>query len=141
MSYRITNEYVCGGAIEDRTAVLAQTLRTLAELSLECGEAAAYLKYSRRLARCDADSAEEVMYEAYAAAARLYNERGDQAMYRELLQRALDIRQDDAKLMLALADAIWENGDHEGARVWYRRSLAREPDQPQRIRIMERLGE
>ena len=35
MSYRITNEYVCGGAISDKTEALAETLRTLTEAGLD----------------------------------------------------------------------------------------------------------
>lgn len=35
MEYRITNEFVCGGAIEDRTEVLAHTLRALADQGLD----------------------------------------------------------------------------------------------------------
>lgn len=35
MSYRITDEFVCGGAIHDSSAALAQTLETLAEGGLD----------------------------------------------------------------------------------------------------------
>jgi tetratricopeptide (TPR) repeat protein len=122
-----------------REGPTVNSLKTLAELSLACGKARDYLSYSRRLARRDPETAENVMYEAYVSAAKLYNQRGEQTMYRELLRRALEIRQDDVELMLSLGDTIWETGDHEGARAWYRRMLSREPDHPQRIRIMKRL--
>ena len=35
MTYRITNEYVCGGAIEDSTEALAERLRALSEGGLD----------------------------------------------------------------------------------------------------------
>lgn len=35
MSYRITNEFVCGGAISDRTEALADALQTLTDAGLD----------------------------------------------------------------------------------------------------------
>lgn len=124
-----------------RKHVSFDTLKTLGDLSLACNQVVDYLRYARSRARRAPNSHDEIMYEAYVAAAQRYNERGDEVMSRELLQRALDLRQDDVALMLRLGDAIWESGDCDQARPWYRRVLTAEPDHPDRMRILERLGD
>ncbi len=87
-----------------------------------------------------ADQRPDILHAAYVAAAERYNQRGDGAMYRELLRRALEERPDNTQEMLLLADSLWDAGAADEACTWYRRLLEREPTHPQRSRILPRLG-
>ena len=118
-----------------------ELLGTMADIALACGKIEEYLRYARRRAECTPQKREEILFEAYLAAARQYNLRGDANMWRELLCRAIALRPDDANVMLQLGDAFWETDQHDQARLWYRRVLEREPRHTERRRILERLEE
>ena len=82
---------------------------------------------------------DQILFEAYRAAADQYNLRGDEVLSREFLKRALKQRPDDVGVMLRLADALWETDQREAAGLLYRRVLEREPLHTERARILGRL--
>jgi len=116
------------------------TLEALAELALVADRLEEFLRYSRMRAARDPARHDEILYQAWLAAAQRYNQRGDEALYCELLRRALALRSDDVELMRRLGDALWDAGDAAQARIWYRRVLEHDPLHPQRGRLLQRLG-
>jgi len=132
--------------LQSREAVLledasAETLEAFAEVALAANVPHDFLRYARLRARREPERRVEILYDAFLAAAEYYNQRGDGAMYRELLRRALALRCEDVGLMLQLADAVWDAGQREQAAIWYRRVLEREPTHQDHHRILRRLGE
>jgi tetratricopeptide (TPR) repeat protein len=118
-----------------------ETLEAFADLALAANALNDFLRYARRRAQREPQRRTDLLFDAYVAAAERYNLRGDEAMYRQLLQRALALRAEDAALMLQLADAVWSAGAREEAAIWYRRVLEREPAHRDRGRILQRLGD
>lgn len=118
-----------------------EMLEALADLALAANAIDDFLRYSRLRAAHHPQRQTEILYDAFVAAAERYNQRGDEAMYRELLKRALALKSEDVELMWRLGDAIWDTGDRDAAAVWYRRVLELEPAHRERSRILKRLGE
>jgi len=117
-----------------------EAARVMADTALAAGELADYLRYARRLAELQPKDHARIMHDACVDAARQYNLRGDAAMCRELLRRAVKLDDSDHATILRLADALWESDEREEAALWYRRLLECEPEHSQRRRILERLG-
>ncbi|MFQ5807357.1 MAG: tetratricopeptide repeat protein [Phycisphaerae bacterium] len=131
--------------LRSREAVLLENatpemLETFADLALAANALSEFLRYARLRAACAPQRRTEILCDAFLAAAERYNQRGDDAMYRGLLRRALALRPDSVELMLQLADAVWDAGAREEAALWYRRVLEREPAHRGRSRILKRLG-
>ncbi len=118
-----------------------ETLATFADLALAANALNDFLRYTRLQAEHEPQRRSEILYNAFVAAAERYNQRGDDAMYRELLRRALTLRSDDVELMLQLADAVWDAGGQPEATIWYRRVLECRPAHRDRNRILKRLGD
>jgi tetratricopeptide (TPR) repeat protein len=118
-----------------------ETLRTLAELALAANALDDFLRYARLQAAREPHRRTEILFEAFRSAAERYNQRGDAAMTRELLWRALALRPEDTAVMLQLADATWDAVGQDEAVTWYRRVLEREPTHPERRRILQRLDD
>jgi len=119
----------------------SEALALLAELALAAGALPDFLRYTQLQAAREPQRRAQLLYDAYVAAAERYSQRGEEALHRELLRRALELRSEDPALMLVLADALWESGARAEAGLWYRRVLEREPAHPQRRRILERLAD
>jgi tetratricopeptide (TPR) repeat protein len=116
-------------------------LATCAEIALAANALNDFLRYARLRAARQPQRRDEILFEAFTAAAERYNQRGDLTLSRELLRRAVALQPENATVMLHLADATWDTGARAEATRWYRRVLEREPDHPERRRILERLGE
>lgn len=132
--------------LQSREAVLLadatpETVATFADLALAADAMDAFLRYARQRAALELERRGEILHDAYRAAAERYNQRGDEAMYRELLRRALALQPEDVELMLQLADSLWNAGVRNQATIWYRRVLECAPGHPQRTRILERLAD
>lgn len=119
----------------------SELIGTMVEIALECDRLNDALRYARFRAALSPDQREDILFNAYIAAARRYNLRGEPEMWRELLARALSLRPNDVNLMLQMADACWETGIRDQAVLWYRRVLECEPAHAERLRILERLEE
>jgi len=119
----------------------SEALQTLQELALAAGAVEDFLRYARLRAQRDVRHQDDILYEASLAAADRYGQRGDALMHRELLRRGLALRATDVERMLELADALWDAGQRDEARGWYRRVLERVPQHAMRGRVLERLGE
>jgi predicted Zn-dependent protease len=116
-------------------------IRALADLALAAGRLPDYLRYARLLARCRRDRTDEILGEAFLAAAERYNQRGEEVIYAALLRRALELKPQDAALRLRLADADWDAGRTAAAARNYHAVLEQERDHPERLRILRRLEE
>lgn len=117
------------------------TLTLLAQANLAANDVDAYLDAMQRLAQGAGPRRDAVLAGAYFAAADVYNLRGDAALHREFLRRALKLAPDTEARMLELGDALWEAGEKAEARRWYRKLIDREPAHPERLRILERISE
>jgi tetratricopeptide (TPR) repeat protein len=118
-----------------------ETLATFADLALASDTLDDFLRYTRLRAAREPRRSTEILHQAYLSAAQRYNQRGDGAMSRELLRRALVLEPENVEVMLGLADAAWEAGAREEAALRYRQVLEHEPDHRDRSRILKRLGE
>lgn len=132
--------------LQQREALLLESggidaLHTLRELAIAAGELSDYLRYSQRLAQRLPERRERILGDAYLAVAEVYNQRGDEALYREFLRRALEHTSGDAALLLRLADCDWDAGRRTEAATLYRHVLDAAPAHPDRLRILERLAE
>ncbi|GEM_PF-2368975 len=116
-----------------------ELLTAAAELALDAGRPAEFLRYSRLRARKSPHRQAEILSGAFVQAAELYNQRGDGTMYRELLSRAVELRPDEVPLLAKLADALWQAGNRTEAAQQYRKILQLDPDYPDRLRILPRL--
>jgi tetratricopeptide (TPR) repeat protein len=130
--------------LQSREAVLLEdpsleTLETFADVALAANALEDFLRYARRRADHDPQRQAEILVDAYLAAAERYNQRGDDAIHRALLRRALRLRPENTEAMLRLADTAWNAGSRDEAAVWYRRVLQREPVHRDRRRILQRL--
>jgi Tfp pilus assembly protein PilF len=114
---------------------------TLAELALAIGDLGVFLNYAQQHADHDPDHREQILLTAYLDGADLCAQRGDDALYRNLLTRALTLRPDDVGVLLRAADADWDADQHAVAVTRYRRVLDLQPDHAARRRILERLAE
>lgn len=119
----------------------SELIGAMVEIALECDRLEDALRYARFRAALSPDEREDILFNAFIAAARRYNLRGEPELWRELLARAQNLRPNEVNLMLQLADACWETGVRDQAALWYRRVLEREPAHADRLRILERLEE
>jgi Tfp pilus assembly protein PilF len=119
----------------------AETLATFAEIALAANALDDFLRYARLHAAREPQRRTEILFDALAAAAERFNQRGDLTMSRELLRRAVALRPQNAATLLRLADAIYDSSGGAEAATWYRRVLEHQPNHPERRRILERLGE
>ncbi len=119
----------------------AETLATFAEIALAANALDDFLRYARLHAAREPQRRTEILFDALAAAAERFNQRGDLTMSRELLRRAVALRPEDVATLLRLADAIYDSSGGAEAATWYRRVLEHQPNHPERRRILERLGE
>jgi len=131
--------------LKSREAVLLEsadpgTAAVFARLALDADALSDFLRYARLRAQRQPEQRDRIMAEAYLAVAERYSERGDNALYAAYLRRALELRLDDVKLMLRLADADWAAERHHDAVLGYRRVLERDPRPAERTRILERLA-
>jgi tetratricopeptide (TPR) repeat protein len=131
--------------LKSREAVLLEsadptTTAIFARLALDADALSDFLRYSHLRAQRQRQEHDQIMAEAYLAVAERYNERGDSALYAAYLRRALELRPDDAKLMLRLADADWAAERHHDAVLGYRRVLERDLPLAEKRRILERMA-
>jgi len=131
--------------LKSREAVLLEsadsaTTAVFARLALDADALSEFLRYARLRAQRQPEQRDQIMAEAYLAIAERYNERGNNALYAAYLRRALELRPDDARLMLRLADADWAAERHRDAVLGYRRVLERDPRPAEKTRILERLA-
>ena len=118
-----------------------RVLTIFADTALAAGHIKAYLRYARRRAQLDDEAAGAILAEAYRNVAQHYNRKGDAALYRAFLSRALTASPQDVDLKFEFAEALWESGKRQDAARWYRRVLEQTPDHLQAVRILERLLE
>jgi tetratricopeptide (TPR) repeat protein len=131
--------------LKSREAVLVEsadpaTMAVFARLALDADALSDFLRYARLRAQRQPEQRDQIMAEAYLAVAERYNERGDNALYAAYLRRALELRPDDAKLVLRLADADWAAERHHDAILGYRRVLEQDLRPAEKARILERLA-
>jgi tetratricopeptide (TPR) repeat protein len=115
-------------------------LETCCEAALAVGDLDDYLRLAQLRARRFPVHAGDLLFAAYAELAQRYNVRGEMAPYLRCLERALERRPNDVRLMLELADGDWAVGRQAEAVRWYRSVLAAEPQHAERQRICERLA-
>ena len=113
---------------------------TFAELALAVGDLGGFLSYAQQHADRDPAHHAQILFAADLAGAELCAQRGDDALYRNLLNRALELQPDDVPVLLRTADADWDAEQRTPAAALYRRVLALEPDHAARRRILERLA-
>src|SRR5262249_37079981 len=113
-------------------------LATFSEVALAAGSFDAYLRYARLLAGRDPERRAAILHDAFLSVAERYAQRGDEAMHREFLRRALTQKADDADAMVRLADALWDADERAEADKWYRSALERDPTNARREAILER---
>lgn len=116
-------------------------LEHLIAICMDSGDIEAALTWSRTLADRIPARRNEIMAATYLAAADVYNQRGNADIHRDYLRRALELRPEDANVMLRLADADWECGDRERAVRAYRALLENLRSPAAESRILERLAE
>lgn len=117
------------------------TLTLLARANLAANALEEYLNVMQRLADRAGERKDAVLADAYLEVADVYNLRGDEALHREFLRRALKLAPETETRMLELADALWAAEETSEARTWYRRLIDRQPAHPERLRILQRISE
>ncbi|MCC6358112.1 MAG: hypothetical protein IT450_05175 [Phycisphaerales bacterium] len=116
-------------------------LRLFARAHLAANDLEEYLSVMQRLAQRSGERKDAVLADAYFAVADVYNLRGDEALHREFLRRALKLAPETESRMLELADALWAAEEKAEARGWYRKLIDRRPAHPERLRILQRVSE
>lgn len=116
-------------------------LRLFARAHLAANDLEEYLNVMQRLAQRSGERKDAVLSDAYFAVADVYNLRGDEALHREFLRRALKLAPETENRMLELADALWAAEEWAEARGWYRKLIDRRPAHPERLRILQRVSE
>lgn len=119
----------------------ASALARIAEIALSAGQTADALRLFQRQADRDPDHAEQIRFGGYVRTAEVCGQRGDGAMYLDLLGRAAVLRPKDAAVNLRLADAQYDAGRREEAARSYRRVIDADPNHPQRAKILRRIVE
>jgi tetratricopeptide (TPR) repeat protein len=117
-----------------------KALEWMAQVALAADDVAAFVRIrAAAAARIPARKA-ELLQEAYLAVAEHYSVRGDEAMHREFLRRAVEARDGRCDLVLRLADSVWQAGDTAAALPWYRRFLDCDASSAERTRVLHRLA-
>lgn len=115
-------------------------LRVFSELALDANALDDYLRFERLRAERTPDQRNKILRNACLAVAERFNRRGEPALHLAFVKRALRHEPDNARVMLRLADALWELGLREDASGWYRRVLQQERAHPERARMLERIA-
>lgn len=129
--------------IEDRlrqtenAEVVAEGLR----LARACRSATLVMRLASRYAALRPDQRDAVLFDAYYFAANQYALRGQAALYRAFMGRALEIRADDPKLIAPYADSLWRCGRKTDAAAWYEHILTLEPAHAERARMARAIRE
>ncbi|MFN0135631.1 MAG: hypothetical protein ACKVS9_05865 [Phycisphaerae bacterium] len=116
-------------------------LREVLELAIASDRISAALRYAQLCAARQPAQRDQILFDAYVRCADRSGLAGDDALYRDLLTRAAELRPKDATIALRVADAEYESGNRPRAREWYRRTIDLAPQHSERLRILTRLSE
>lgn len=139
-------EHAAWAVVQRRRAALleeseAPALLEAAEVAVAAGRLADYVAFVEQAAKRDPQRGPDLQFSAYGRLAEEYNLRGEEAESLAFLNRALELRPDDAEMRLRVADALWAAGERVLASDNYRLVLSAAPGHPERRRMLQRLAE
>lgn len=132
--------------LKDRAAMLLErpepaTVRAYLDLALAAGDLEQAPRYALAAAALAPQHRNDILHDAYVRIAEAYNQRGNEPLYVEYLNRALELQPGDVRLSLRLADAEWQ-AERRGAAVRiYERLLRDHPELGGDQLILQRLAD